>query len=216
MKRILFSLMAVAGTIFTVQAQSDQFAGAMKEQLTRLSTDSTAYTPAGMQQLANTFERIAEAEKTQWLPYYYAAYCRVNEAFFTQDRNKTDEIADKAQLAIEKAQALKGQDSEISCILSMIASARIGVDPMTRGMKYGPMSAELLDAAQKQNPNNPRVFVLKGQNLLYTPEAFGGSKTKAKEMFDIALQKFAAFKPESELAPTWGEPYVKELIKQVQ
>ncbi len=215
MKRILFSLMAAAGTIFTVQAQSDQYQGAMKQQLAQMNTDS-AFTPVGMQQLANTFERIAEAEKTQWLPYYYAAYCRVNEAFFTQDKSKTDEITDKAELAIEKAQALKGPDSEISCILSLIASARIGVDPMTRGMKYGPLSAELLETAQKQNPENPRVFVLKGQNLLYTPEAFGGSKTKAKEMLEIALKKYATFKPESDIAPNWGEPYAKELIKQVQ
>ncbi|RPD38761.1 hypothetical protein [Chitinophaga barathri] len=215
MKRILFSLMAVAGTIFTVQAQSDQYKSAMKQQVALLDSNST-FTVGGMQQLANTFERIAEAEKTQWLPYYYAAYCRVNEAFMTENKSKTDEIIDKSVLNIEKAQALKGPDSEISCILSLIASARIGVDPMTRGMKYGPESAELLETAQKQNPENPRVFVLKGQSAMYTPEAFGGSKTRAKEMFDIALKKFATFKPESDIAPNWGEGYVKELIKQVQ
>ncbi len=214
MKRILFSLMAVVGAVFTAQAQSEQFTGAMKQQLGLLDSSST-WSPAGMQQAANTFERIADAEKTQWLPYYYAAYCRVNEAFLTENKSKTDEIIDKAVVNIEKAQTLKGPNSEISCILSLIASARIGVDPMTRGMKYGPESTELLETAQQQDPENPRVFVLKGQNFLYTPEAFGGSKTKAKEMFDLALKKFATFKPESEIAPHWGEAYVKELMKQV-
>ena len=78
--------MAVAGTIFTVQAQSEQFAGAMKQQMALLDSGST-WSPAGMQQAANTFERIADAEKTQWLPYYYAAYCRVNEAFLTENKS---------------------------------------------------------------------------------------------------------------------------------
>lgn len=210
MKRMLFSLVAAAIT-FSASAQSEQYEGAMKQQLSLLDSAST-YSANGMQQLANTFERIAEAEKTQWLPYYYAAYCRVNEAYMAKDKSKVDGLADKALVNIEKAQALKGKDSEISCIQSMISSARIGVDPMTRGMKYGPESGAYLEEAKQLNPENPRVYMLQGQSLLYTPEAFGGSKTKAKETFELALKKFAAFKPESALAPNWGEHYVKQLI----
>lgn len=207
---MLFSLVAAAIT-FSASAQSEQYEGAMKQQLSLLDSAST-YSANGMQQLANTFERIAEAEKTQWLPYYYAAYCRVNEAYMAKDKSKVDGLADKALVNIEKAQALKGKDSEISCIQSMISSARIGVDPMTRGMKYGPESGAYLEEAKQLNPENPRVYMLQGQSLLYTPEAFGGSKTKAKETFELALKKFAAFKPESALAPNWGEHYVKQLI----
>lgn len=215
MKQILFSLLMVTGITFAAHAQSEQYQQAMNQQVGMLDSAST-FTLAGMQQLGNTFERIAEAEKTQWLPYYYAAYCRVNEAFFTQDKGKVDEVADKALLNIEKAAALKGKDSEISCILSMIASSRIGVDPMTRGMKYGTESAQHLEEAKKLNPENPRVYMLEGQSLLYTPEAFGGSKTKAKERFEVSLQKFAAEKPADKITPHWGEYYVKELVKQIK
>ncbi|WP_123846558.1 tetratricopeptide repeat protein [Chitinophaga lutea] len=210
MKRMLLSLL-LAGAAITANAQSEQYESAMKQQIGLLDSSST-YSEAGMQQLANTFERIAEAEKTQWLPYYYAAYCRVNEAYMAKHKDKVDGVADKALLSIEKAQALKGKDSEISCILSMIATSRISVDPMTRGMKYGPESGAHLEEAKKLNPENPRVYMLEGQSLLYTPEAFGGSKTKAKETFEVALKKFAAFKPESPIAPSWGEHYTKMLI----
>ncbi|MEJ7671851.1 MAG: hypothetical protein WKF59_03885 [Chitinophagaceae bacterium] len=55
-------------------------------------------------ELANNFERIADAEKTQWLPYYYAAYCNVMNAFMEQDKTKVDAIADKAEELITKAE----------------------------------------------------------------------------------------------------------------
>lgn len=215
MKQILFSLVLAGGVTFAAQAQSEQYNDAMKQQVGLLDSSST-YNAGGMQQLANTFERIAQAEQTQWLPYYYAAYCRVNEAYMTKDKGKIDELADMALVNAEKAQALKGKDADINCILSMILSARIGVDPMTRGMKYGPESAALLEEAKKMDPENPRVYMLQGQALLYTPEAFGGSKTKAKEMFEVALTKFAAAKPASTIVPQWGEAYTKMLIEQIK
>ncbi|QEH40568.1 hypothetical protein [Chitinophaga sp. XS-30] len=215
MKHILFSLMLAGGFTLAAQAQSGQFEEAMKQQVGLLDSNST-YSASGMQQLANTFERIAAAEQTQWLPYYYAAYCRVNEAFMTKDKGMIDELADKALVNAEKAQALKGKDADIHCILSMILSARIGVDPMTRGMKYGPESGALLEEAKAMDPENPRVYMLQGQALLYTPEAFGGSKSKAKQLFGIALEKFAAAKPESSIVPQWGEAYTKILIGEIK
>ncbi|MGX5818576.1 hypothetical protein ACWKWU_10290 [Chitinophaga lutea] len=215
MKKTIFSLFFAAGIALSAQAQNEQYLGAMKQQVGLLDSAST-FSPANLHQLANTFERIAGAEQTQWLPYYYAAYCLVNEAYMQQDKSKVDEIADKATLNIEKALALKGKDSEISCIQSMIASARIMVDPMTRGEKYGPESGAHLEEAVKLNPENPRTYLLAGQALYYTPEAFGGSKTKAKESFAVAQQKFTAFKPETEISPKWGEAYLKMLMAQIK
>ncbi|WP_341834455.1 hypothetical protein WJU16_15820 [Chitinophaga pollutisoli] len=209
MKSIIAYFLLLA--VVTANGQ-DRYEAAMKQQVGLLDSAST-FNPASLKALGNTFERIADAEKTQWLPYYYASYCLVNEAFMTEDKTKVDPIADKAALMAEKAVALKGEDSELSCLLSLIAVSRIAVDPMTRGAKYGTESAELLDKAKQQNPENPRVYLLAGQNLLFTPEAFGGSKTKGKELLNLALQKFSTFKPESGISPRWGEAYTKELLK---
>ena len=55
-----------------------------------------------MQDLANNFERIATAEKTQWLPWYYAAYCTVSASYTESDNSKKDGIADKAEEFITK------------------------------------------------------------------------------------------------------------------
>ncbi len=76
---------------------------------------------------------------------------------------------------------------------------------MNRYMKYGPEAAQALETAKKLNPENPRVYYLEGQDKLYTPEQFGGSKPEAVKFFELALKKFAAFKPESSIHPSWGK-----------
>lgn len=212
MKTFALSFCLLATTISLSYAQSAQYEGAMKKQLALLDDPATHASPEKMQEIGNTFERIASAEKTQWLPYYYAGYCYVMNALAEKDKSKVDAIADKAEADIEKAEALSPKNDEIYCVKSLIATSRIGVDPMTRGMQYGKQSAELLVQAGQINKENPRVDLLQGQSLYYTPEQFGGSKERAKQKFEIALKKFGAFKPASSIAPQWGEAYTKQLL----
>lgn len=210
MKRIiLFCFAAVLG--MSGFAQSEKYTAAMKANLSAL--DTSFKNPANLLAMANNFERIASAEKNQWLPYYYAAYCQVNYGFFEQDKTKVDAIANKAGELISKADALNPNNSEISCIKSMIATCHLMVNPMQRYMEYGQESADHMDAAIKQDPSNPRPYLLKGQNLKFTPAEFGGGCSTAKPELQTALDKFAAFKPASELHPNWGKARVEDLMK---
>lgn len=210
MKRIiLFCLAAVLG--MSGFAQSEKYTAAMKANLSAL--DTSFKNPANLLAMANNFERIASAEKNQWLPYYYAAYCQVNYGFFEQDKTKVDAIANKAGELISKADVLNPNNSEISCIKSMIATCHLMVNPMQRYMEYGQESADHMDAAIKQDPSNPRPYLLKGQNLKFTPAEFGGGCSTAKPELQTALDKFAAFKPASELHPNWGKARVEDLMK---
>ncbi|MBW8686581.1 hypothetical protein [Chitinophaga rhizophila] len=215
MKRILFSICLSIGLVSAAMAQSTQYEGAMTRQVAMLD-DSTNFAPDRLLEIANTFERIGAAEKTQWLPFYYASYCYVMSSFMQKDNDKVDDLADKAAVNIEQAEAISPENDEINCIKSLIATARIRVDPMNRGMKYGMESADLLVKANKINQENPRVYMLQGQSLFYTPEQFGGSKTEAKKKFEVAMQKFSSFKPASKIAPHWGEGYTRGLLAQIK
>jgi hypothetical protein len=215
MKRIMFSLFLSVGVASATMAQSAQYEGAMKKQIAILD-DTTSYNPAKLQELANTFERIAAAEKTQWLPYYYAAYCNVMTAFMTNDGAKKDEFADKAKADIDQADGISPKNDEVYCIKSLIASSRIAVDPQSRGQQYGMEAVTMQEEAAKLDPENPRVYMLQGQSLFYTPEQFGGSKSGAKAKFQVALQKFAAEKTAGTIQPHWGESYTKQLLAQIR
>jgi hypothetical protein len=206
----LFLLAAVTFLTTATFAQSEKFMATMKSNITAI--DTAFKNPANLLDLANKFERIATAEKTQWLPYYYAALCQVNYSYMEQDKNKIDAIADKASEWIDKADALQPNNSEVSCIKSMIASAHMMVNPMQRFMEYGPEAQSFIDAAMQQDPANPRPEYLKGQSLKYTPEQFGGGCATAKPVLQSSLAKHNTFKPASDIHPNWGKQRVEMLI----
>ena len=157
-------------------------------------------------ELANNFERIGDAEKTQWLPYYYAAYSHILSTYTENDKTKVDAVADKAEELITKAESIAGKEnSEIDVINSMIASTHMMVDPQSRYMQYGAASSSNIEKAKTLDPTNPRPVYLEAQSKFYTPEAFGGGKAIAKPLFEKALAMFDTFKAESELHPTWGK-----------
>ena len=213
MKKIILSLSALVFCTL-IFAQSEKFTAAMKKNLDAL--DTSFKNPPSLLAVANNFERIATAEKNQWLPYYYAAFCQVNYGFMEQDKSKVDGYADKATELINKADSLAPNNSEISCIKSMIASCHMLVDPMTRYMEYGKPSSENLEAAIAQDPTNPRPHYLKGQGLKYTPEQFGGGCKTAIPEFKTAMEKYESFKPAGELYPNWGKEQAADLIKNCQ
>jgi hypothetical protein len=207
-------ILLAAITILSVNtfAQSEKYVPAMAKNLQAMGAAFAK--PADLLTVADNFGRIATAEKNQWLPYYYAAYCQVMNGFMEQDKDKVDAIADKATDFIKKADSLSPNNSEISCIKSMIASCHMMVNPMQRWQEYGQESGGQMEAAMKQDPTNPRPYFLKGQSLKYTPEQFGGGCATAKPELQTALDKFATFKPASELSPNWGKTQVEEIMKE--
>lgn len=219
MKKSFFLLLLsfMAATTF---AQNEKFTKAMEPKV--IAFDTTHKTDE-LLELANAFERIAEAEKTQWLAYYYAALSRVSAGLMMGSANgtaggmaaKTDPEADKAEQLLNKAEALSKDNSEIWVVRKQIATLRMMADPMNRYMTYGPAAAQALATAKKLNPENPRTYLLEGQDMFYTPEQFGGSKTAAKKLFEEALKKYEAFKPASTIHPVWGASQVKYFMAQM-
>jgi len=209
MKKLFLSTIVLLITIL-VSAQSEKYTAAMKTNIASL--DTSFKNPAILLIAANNFERIAAAEKIQWLPYYYAALCQLNYGFMHQDKDKMDDIADKATALITKADSLSPKNSEISCLKSMAASCHLMVNPQQRWQEYGQESSSNLDAAIQEDSSNPRPYFLKGQALKYTPEQFGGGCKTAKIQFQTALDKYVAFKPANDISPNWGKTYVEKLI----
>lgn len=213
MKKLFLTTIVLFITV-ALFAQSEKYTAAMKKNLQGL--DSGMRNPASLLTLANNFERIATVEKTLWLPYYYAALAQINYAFMQQDKDKMDGIADKATAFINSADSLSPKNSEISCLKSMVASCHLMVNPQQRWQEYGAESASNIQAAMQQDTSNPRPYFLTGQGLKYTPEQFGGGCKPAKAQLQIALDKYATFKPASDINPTWGKEYTQKLMADCQ
>jgi hypothetical protein len=215
MKQSMLMLLVVTLTTTSI-AQSEKYVSAMQPKISVLDTTRDG---AVLLDLSNAFERIATAEKSQWLPYYYAALAQVDYGYSKIDPNGMggdaaviDPIADKAEMILNEAEKLRANNSEIFVVRKMIASLRMLVDPQNRYMTYGPAATEALETAKRLNPDNPRVYLLEAQDKYYTPEQYGGSKEEAKTLFQTAMQKYEVFKPENALAPAWGSKTVQYFL----
>lgn len=206
-KIILFSIIFLPaihniiaqGTKATEVQNSNKYIQAMEKNIKILDTVSSAAT---ILSLANNFERIANAEKNKWEPFYYTAYCYAVMALMS-DKASIDILADKADIYLKQAIALN-DNSETSVLGAMIHACRIMVDPISRFQINGTESATLLEKAKAQNPANPRPYFLQAKTQLKIPEGMGGGKKIAKSTFEKAIEKFKAFIPANSIAPDWG------------
>ncbi len=218
MKKFLSFFVAMVMAAAVV-AQNEKYTKAMEALVP--AVDTTRGRDA-LTSLTNSFERIANAEKTQWLPFYYAAMTTINAAYTFSDESfgdksaDIDPLADKAEALLIKAEALSKDNSEIWCVRKMLASVRLMANPMARFQQYGAMAATALETSKKLNPNNPRVYILEGQDLFFTPEQFGGNKQEAKKRFEVAISKFGTFKPESHIHPNWGLGQAKYFLSEIK
>jgi hypothetical protein len=209
MKKVTL-LMTVFVLSLSLSAQGKKFVAGMKKNLAAL--DSVKKNEQ-YQAVANDFERIANAEKKEWLPNYYAGFCYIMLAF-ESPADKIDSYCDKADAFLRKADSLSPKNSEIFVLKSMAASARIGVNPMARGMQYGMESGIAIEKAISYDAKNPRAYLQKGTSAFYTPEMYGGGAKVAKPQFEKSVEAFKTFKPASEIHPNWGKARAEALLKQ--
>ncbi len=201
------SIFFIAATFIAVAsfAQNEKYIAAMKKNLAEADSAFILNEPSRLTAAAAAFERIGDAEKTQWLPFYHAAYCQVMFGYMKNDPSANDGIADKTEQLLAKAEAIEKNNSEISLLKAMTTSLRMMVNPMERWMQYGAKIQEYSQAAMSQDPKNPRPHWFNGVSLKNTPEQFGGGCGSAKPVLEKAIELFGSFQPASELHPSWGK-----------
>ena len=193
-------------TALMSNAQSDKYEQAMKK---TLSLFDSVKTTQGYQALSANFERIGDAEKTQWLPYYYAGLALTTAAWTDQAMDK-DANAEKIKALCTKAEAIE-KNSEIYTLRNMAATQQMIVDPQSRWMTYGQEAAGALKKGMELDPNNPRLYYLQAMSIFGTPEQFGGGKEKAKPVFEKAIALFKSENPKP-LYPHWGQEQAEEKL----
>jgi hypothetical protein len=211
MKKILLPVLLLIFS-FSTNAQDEKFVKAMEKNLSMIDTASSL---TSFQVIENNFERIANAEKGNWLPYYYSAYILAISSFMDTVIEKKDVYLDKAEQLVSVADSLEPDNSEIYTIKGLMTIGRLTVDPQNRWMKYGQLLSNYLDKAKELDPANPRPLLLNGQTVLNTPAQFGGGKDKALPILKDAAEKFKNFKPESRIYPNWGESLCHQILQRI-
>jgi hypothetical protein len=158
------------------------------------------------------FERIAAAEKTNWLPLYYVALINTTEAFKTKDKQTISALLAKAQSAQDSATALSSNNAELLVMQAMINTASIVADPMTNGMTLWTPTNELYAKALIIAPNNPRVVFSKAEFEIGSAKFFGKDIKPMCAAIERSIGLFATFKPETPLSPKWGKDRAEAVL----
>nr|WP_319511481.1 hypothetical protein [uncultured Draconibacterium sp.] len=208
MKTIITILFVVLSTT----AFSSKYEETMKTNIDKLYQ---LHTSAELQALANQFERIANAEQDKWLPNYYAAYCFMRSTFFGEMDDDTKHAQlNKAQALVDQLMKTNDDESEIYALQALLYQIRI--TDISKGAKYSMKATDALKQAERLNPENPRVYYLRGSNTFHTPKFFGGGAEKAKPDLEKAAKMFESNKPSNPLMPTWGNVHNGQLLSQCE
>ena len=197
-----------AQTSSSTVATNSKYVATMEKNIQILDTAST---PETYISLANTFERIGNAESNQWQPFYYAAYCYTILAYMTPDKSKVDGVADRGDAFLKQASAISSSNSEIAVLSAMLTYCRLQVDPVNRWQTMGVEGAGYLAKAKELDPSNPRPYLIEARVKLNTPENMGGGPKIAAPVAGVAIQKFNAFVPANSIAPHWGKSSAEKL-----
>ena len=208
MKKIILTFLfgAFALTCFA----NDKYEKAMLKNIRSLYA---AETLEDHQKVINGLTRIGNVEKDKWEPHYYIAYAYVMMSFAEADLGKKDQYLDLAQKAQDKGLDIAPEESELVTMQGFIHTARLNVDPMTRGAEYAGMTIQTLRGALAMNEGHPRALLLLGQMLYGTAEFMGESTDRACELIGKSLEKLKTETLSNPLAPSWGKSQAENALK---
>lgn len=204
MKKILLGLALLASGFTFAQGQFEQ---GMTKAFALWKEGKTTEASA-------MFERIASAEKDNWLPNYYVALVNTTTSFGTKDKETVNALLTKAQNALDIETAKYPENAEIMVMQAMIYTGWIAFDPMTNGMALSGKVMELYAKAEKIAPENPRVVFGKAEFEMGGAKFFGTDIKPMCAEVDRAVKLFEKFKPETPFAPQWGMDRALETQKE--
>ena len=162
---------------------------------------------------SDLFERIASAEKTNWLPNYYVALINTTEAFNPANKEKVTVLLDKANVALDTELAKNPKNVELLVVQAMAKTALLVSDPMTYGMTLSPKIAEIYTLASLLAPENPRVVFCKAEFEIGGAKWTGADVKQLCGQVEKSIDLFAKFKPETPFSPKWGLDRATEALK---
>lgn len=156
-------------------------------------------------------------EKKEWLFRYYIAYCDDQLVHYYQSKSDKKTAIKYLNDGIDQLNEVIKLNKEFADgygLLSSMYGEKMGIQPWT-GIMYGSRTSTLIRKAIQLEPKNPRLYMIQGTSSMFTPEKWGGSKEKAKELYLKAAELFKEDKPAPTL-PDWGKSDVYAWLGQLE
>lgn len=157
-------------------------------------------------QARSLFERLLQNKEMQWLAEYYVGYADYRLAAVHMIQQNTEKQVQYLDDGIEHLNVSIEKNEEFADahgLLATLLGQKIGTDP-SLGMTLGMETMTAMSDALEYGKENPRVAMFSGLSAFYTPEQFGGSRTRGVEEMERSAELFAKEKLEDKRMPDWG------------
>ncbi len=211
MKRILIVLTLV---VVTVAQPVDEFIIRGKE---TIRTAIANWNEGEMIAARAYFERGLNFGEKEWLFRYYIAYSDDQLVHYYQAKSDKKTALKYLNDGIDHLNKVIKIDKNFADgygLLSSLYGEKMGIQPWT-GIMYGSRSSTLIRKAIQLEPENPRLYMIQGTSSMFTPEKWGGSKEKAKELYLKAAELFKSDHP-SPTMPDWGQSDIYAWLGQLE
>jgi len=159
------------------------------------------------------FERIAKTEKTNWIPYYYAANVGITSSFMEKDKIKRELLLKNASAIVDTLMKIEPKNSEIYTLKGLLLTAYVAFDPMVNGMKLTGQTIEAYTIAKQLDPTNPRPYYLLAQFQMGGAKFFNQDVSQYYETIEKSLPIFDKFKPKGPYYPKWGKQQAISMLE---
>ena len=198
-------------TVQTVFSQDTAYYSVLRR---GINVSNQGYSSENFLELANTCERIIAVKPVEWLPHYYCAYAYINMSFIEKDTGEKNDYCKKAKSLITKAKEINPDNSELDVLEALLCYAVMEITPMVNGPIYLPRANKALAEAIIKDPENPRIYYLKGKSTMYMPDFMGGGKKAATPILQEAMELFEKFTPKTDVHPAWGKEDTAKLLEE--
>jgi hypothetical protein len=163
---------------------------------------------------SNHLVLIANKYTDDWAANYYACYSLTVLSYMEKDAKKKDGYLDNAEVYLKKTiEDYKTDYDEIYVLSALYDNARIAVQPMARYKSFGDLFNQNLEKATSLQPNNPRIYYLKGNSVYFTPKMFGGGAKNAMPDFEKAETLYKNESKDDVYKPYWGEVQNQQMLE---
>ena len=163
-------------------------------------------------QASAMFERIANAERENWIPKYYQALTLITASFTKADPEEKNTLLNKVNSIIPADE--KELNSEWYVLKAMCLTSEMISDPMNLAMKLSPTIIANYQKATAIDPTNPRAIYGLAEFNIQSKKFMGGSTEQECKDLQKALSLFATAKKDILFHPNWGKERVEALVAQ--
>ena len=147
----------------------------------------------------------AKTENASTLYHIALADYRLITFYLSSSNNpEAEKSLAEAQKYLEKAMAVDPSFGEADALHGYLLGFEIALHP-EKAMTLGMSSFGYFSKGFEKDPENPRIHLLKGISLFYTPEAYGGGADNAIEPLIKAVGLFDKEVVIDPLKPSWGK-----------